>query len=283
MSAAAQSPVQAPEAVDLTPVVELAEKLNDQLVLLGTLFEESAKDPAVQQAMLGLSADARHLWNAASRLAEAAGVHSAADLEARVEAGLKALEPIQVAIETLRGTLPEVLEDLAHSGALQQLAAVTTEWIGVAEKAGALLRGSSPTLAASVSALLDKIERWAAELLVAWETVAGTAPHILTTETFQATLSRFTNSVKVWTGVAHEARALLGHCGGGDPAAAAKEIICAIREAQEEISTQPKQGGGIFSLLKLVLSGQTQYVLRYVITVAYRVLKTLDAPAAGKS
>ncbi len=283
MSAVEPLPTSSSKNIDLTPVAELAEKLNDQIILLRTLLEEGVQDPTVHQAVIDMSVDARHLWNAASLMAHAAGVHSAADLEARVDAAIAALEPVFVAIETLKGTLPEVIQDLSHSGTIESLAASTVEWMAVMQRARHLLQGASPSLASSLNNLLERIERWANELLVAWETVLGTAPHIIDTESFRLTLTKFTSSVKVWTGVAHEARTLLGNCGGGDPAAATKEIICAIRDAQQEIRDNPNKGGGLFSLLKLVLSGQTQYVLRYVITVAYRVLKTIDAPAASKS
>ncbi|APZ43181.1 hypothetical protein [Acidihalobacter ferrooxydans] len=279
MSATAPNPAVGSEAENLDSVVQLTTQLQDQINLLGALLDESAKDPDVRQAAMRIACDAGHLWTAASRLAGMLDVHSTADLADRVENGIRALEPIMVGVETLKDTVPEVLDDLAQSGTLQQLAASTAEWIAVMGQARCLLTGDAPSLAARTGELLDNIENWAQQLLVAWETIAGTMPEVLNSETFRGTLLKLTTSIQVWTSVAHEARSLLGHCGGGDPAAAAREIICAVRDAQNDMRADDKKGGGIFGLLKLVFSSQTQYVLRYVIAVAYRVLKTIDAPA----
>lgn len=267
------------ESTDREAVTQLAEQLRDHLNLLDTLLEDSAKDPDVRLAATHLVSDARHLWAATSKLAASVDIHSTADLEARVDAGIQALEPILVGLETFKETAPEVLDDLSRSGTLQDLATATVEWIEVMGQARRLLTGSSPSLAARMQTLLTDIERWAEQLLVAWETLAATMPEVMDSETFRGSLLKLTNSFQVWTSVAHEARTLLGHCGGGDPAAAAHEIICAIRDAQQDMQGKAEKRGGMFALISLVLSGKTLYVLRYAITVAYRVLKTIDRPA----
>ncbi len=265
----------------LTAVTDLARSLQGQVDLLGALLEESAKDPDVRRAVQGLACDAGRLWSAATRLTHAAGIESAEDLEARVDAGIRAFEPVWVGIQTWRGTVPEVLDDLCRAGTLQGLAQGTADWIRVTGQARDLLRGTSPSVAARTERLLADLDRWAGQLSVAWETVVATLPEVLNSQDLRASILRFSTSLHTWVAAGQEARALLGECGGGHPARAAREILCAIRDGQQETRAQGPARGGILALIRLVFSARTVYVLRHVINIAYRVLRALEGPQAN--
>lgn len=276
MSVNAQSTGQ--ETDDYNAVIRLADDLKVQIELITTLLYETAQDQDVRLAMLHVATNAGHLWSTATRLSGSVGIESVADLEARIDTGLHALEPVLVGLATLRETAPEVLVDLGRSGALQQFSLALKEWIEILNQAKALVKGNSPSVAASMHSVLTSLEQWSAQVKVAWETVIETLPEVLDRESTQTRILRFGESIQAWSSVAREARTLLGECGGGNVTLAAHEIIGAIREAQLEMKGQTEKRGGIFAFISFMFSGKTLFVLRYAIAVIYRILKTFDQP-----
>lgn len=265
-----------PVAAELTQVLALSHAIEDQLRLLYAMMDEVTADTDVRNAALHIACEAGHLWSATQKLAQVAGVHSAADFEAQVESGIRMLEPMLVAMNTLVGTLPEVMSDLAKSGTIQQLGMTATEWTSILRRVTCLIKGASPSLSARVSDLVDDANRWSGELVVAWETLSATLPEVLQDATLHHHLNELKDAIGVWASVATEARAMVARCGGGNMASGARALVCSIRDGLDDVQKQGKKDGGIFALIKLVLSGKTVYVLRNVIAIAYRVLRTMN-------
>lgn len=268
---------------DLHQVVALGQAIEDQLRLFYAMLDEVTADADVRSAALHLACEASHLWTASQKLMQATGIQSTAELESRLEAGIRLAEPLVVGLQTLAGTLPEVLEDLAHAGTLQKLGGEATEWLQIVRKTACLLRGSSPSLSTRASHLLDEASHWSGEIVVAWETMAATLPEVLQDETLHHQLAQMKNAIGVWASVATEARAIVARCGGGDVAQGVRALVCSVRDGLDDVQKEGKKDGGIFTLLRLVLSGKTVYVLRNVISIAYRVLKTMNESGKKKS
>jgi len=268
---------------DLHQVIALGQAIEDQLRLFYAMLDEVTADADVRNAALHLACEASHLWTASQKLAQATGIHSAADLESRLESAIRLVEPLVVGLQTLTGTLPEVLEDLAHAGTLQKLGSETAEWIHIVRKTTCLLQGSSPSLSARATHLLEDAARWSGELVVAWETLAATLPEMLQDESLHHYLSEMKGAIGVWASVATEARAIVARCGGGDMAKGVRAIVCSVRDGLDDVQKEGKKDGGVFTLVRLVLSGKTVYVLRNVISIAYRVLKTMNESGKKKS
>lgn len=260
-------------------VVHLAEDMRVQIDLLTTLLHEVAQDQDIQKRILQISTNAGRLWSAANRLAGTLGVDSVANLENRINTGLHALEPIMVGLETFRETAPEIITDLSRAGDLQRFASSMSEWVDVLNQAKALLRSDAPSVAAHIQTLLIALEQWSSQIRVAWDTVNETLPEVIDRQLVTECMLGFTDSIKAWSSVAREARTLLGDVGKGDAATAAHELIGAIREAQLDMSGKTSKRGGLFPFISFLFSGKTLYVLRYVIAVTYRILKTVDQPA----
>lgn len=269
---------------DWSQVLDLSHAIEDQLRLLYAMMDEVTADTDVRAATLHIACEAGHLWSATQKLAQVTGVHSAADLEARVESGIRMLEPMLIAMSTLMETLPEVLGDLSKSGTIQQLGMVTVEWADIIRRVTSLIQGGTPSMTARMSGLVDDASRWSGELVVAWETLATTLPEVLQDETLHKNLADLQNAISVWASVAVEARSMVARCGGGNMAAGARALVCSIRDGLDDAEKQgaPKSGG-VFALMRLVLSGKTVYVLRNVIAIAYRVLKTMNESGKKKT
>lgn len=272
------------EMPDWSQVLDLSHAIEDQLRLLYAMLDEVTADTDVRSAALHIACEAGHLWSATQKLAQVTGVHSAADLEARVESGIRMLEPLLVAMSTLMETLPEVLGDLAKSGTIQQLGMATVEWTNILRRITKLIQGAAPSLSVRVSGLVDDASRWSGEIMVAWETLAATLPEVLQDETLHNNLSELQNAIGVWASVATEARAMVARCGGGNMASGARALVCSIRDGLDDAEHQGgSKSGGIFPLMRLVFSGKTIYVLRNVIAIAYRVLKTMNESGKKKT
>lgn len=272
------------EMPDWSQVLNLSHAIEDQLRLLYAMLDEVTADTDVRAATLHIACEAGHLWSATQKLAQVTGVHSAADLEARVESGIHMLEPLLIAMSTLMETLPEVLSDLAKSGTIQQLGQVTVEWTNILKRVTCLLQGASPSMTARVSGLVDNASRWSGELVVAWETLAATLPEVLQDETLHKNLTDLQSAIGVWASVAVEARDMVARCGGGNMASGARALVCSIRDGLDDAEKQgASKIGGLFALMRLVLSGKTIYVLRNVISIAYRVLKTMNESGKKKT
>ncbi|MBU2841840.1 MULTISPECIES: hypothetical protein [Acidithiobacillus] len=281
MSQAVNNPTETP---DWSQVLDLSHAIEDQLRLLYAMLDEVTADTDVRSAALHIACEAGHLWSATQKLAQVTGVHSAADLEARVESGVRMLEPLLVAMSTLMETLPEVLGDLAKSGTMQQLGMATVEWTDILKRITCLIQGASPSLTARVSGLVDDASRWSGELVVAWETLAATLPEVMQDEMLHKNLNDLQKAIGVWASVAIEARTMVARCGGGNMASGARALVCSIRDGLDDAEQKGgSSSGGIFALIRLVLSGKTIYVLRNVISIAYRVLKTMNASGKKKT
>jgi len=266
-----------PENPDIAELAALARRLNGELSVLSELTKEAAADGDIRAAAARLAGQAGELWSASRRLTQALGVESAADLEQRVEAGIRTLEPLWIATTTLKETLPEVLDDLGRSGKLQELGAATAEWIEVAREARRLMQGASPSSAARAQELLHRIESWAGQLSVLWETLVGTLPEVLRSPDLRQGLKDFAEAVVVWASVARESRALFGVQDTRALEARIGKLIASMHEAQSRMCAVDKGRGGLWGLLKLLFSPQTQYVLRCAIAGAYPVLKELSS------
>ncbi len=266
---------------ELAEILALSRAMEDQFRLLYAMLDEITADTDVRSAALHLSCQSAQLWKATQKIADAAGVHSLQDLSEGLEAGARMLEPWMVAIQTLAGTLPEVLEDLARSGVIQKLGAAGADWVRILERLAELLRGSASSVTHRVDLLTMDLERWVGELAVAWETLAATLPEVLQDEVLHQKLTELQHAIGVWASVAIEARAMVARCGGGNMASGARALVCSIRDGLDDVQKEGKKGGGVFALVRLFLSGKTVYVLRNVISIAYRVLKTMNE-AGGK-
>jgi hypothetical protein len=279
MSTTEQTPAaldRVPENEDIAQLAALARRLNGELSVLSELTKEAAADSDIRAAAVRLAGQAGDLWNASRRLTQALGVESGADLELRVEAGIRTLEPLWIAATTLKETLPEVLDDLGRSGKLQELGAATAEWIEVAREARRLMQGVSPSSAARAQELLHRIESWAGQLAVLWETLVGTLPEVLRSPDLRQGLKDFGEAIVVWASVARESRALFGVQDTRALEARISKLIASMHEAQSCMRAVDKERGGLWGLLKLLFSPQTQYVLRCGIAGAYPVLKELS-------
>lgn len=67
-------------------------------------------------------------------------------------------------------------------------------------------------------------------------------------------------------------------------ASGARALVCSIRDGLDDAEQKGGSGsGGVFALIRLVLSGKTIYVLRNVISIAYRVLRTMNDSGKKKT
>jgi hypothetical protein len=264
------------EKQDIAELAALARRLDGELNLLGELLKEAAADGDIRAAAVRLAGDAGQMWLASRQLLRGLGVDSADDLEQRVDAGIRGLEPLWIAVTTLKETLPEVLDDLGRSGKLQELGAATAEWIDVAREARRLMQGTSPNMSERARELLADVESWAGQLTVLWETLVGTLPEVLRSPDLRQGLKDFGEAVMVWASVARESRALFGVRDTKDLEARIGQLIGSLHQAQADMQQVDKEQGGLWGLLKLLFSPRTQYVLRCAIAGAYPVLRELS-------
>jgi hypothetical protein len=94
------------------------------------------------------------------------------------------------------------------------------------------MQGVSPSSAGRVRELLHRIESWAGQLAVLWETLVGTLPEVLQSPDLRQGLKDFGEAVVVWAPVARESRALFGVQDTRALEARIGKLIASMHEAQ---------------------------------------------------
>jgi hypothetical protein len=179
---------------------------------------------------------------------------------------------IGIAVGTLRDMAPEVMNDLDLGTIGAKVAAGALEWLDIAWQANDVVKGDAETLTVRVRAILAGIrhaglEQVGPEMVAFFATVnrtgmfrkvnmvlAAIEPHIPEDERFKAWLDETSDLLREYQPQIQGA-------------------IPALHSTMQAMEGKEKKGGGLFGLLGIVFSRKTQYVLRFVIELAYRLLR----------
>ena len=179
---------------------------------------------------------------------------------------------IGIAVGTLRDMAPEVMEDLDLGTVGAKVAAGALEWLDIAWQANDIVKGDAESLTVRVRSILVGIrdaglEQVGPELVSFFATVnrtgmfrkvnmilAAIEPHIPEDERFKAWLDETSNLLREYQPQIQGA-------------------IPALHSTMQAMEGKEKKGGGLFGLIGIVFSRKTQYVLRFVIELAYRLLR----------
>jgi hypothetical protein len=179
---------------------------------------------------------------------------------------------IGIAVGTLRDMAPEVMEDLDLGTVGAKVAAGALEWLDIAWQANDIVKGDAETLTVRVRSILVGIrdaglEQVGPELVSFFATVnrtgmfrkvnmilAAIEPHIPEDERFKAWLDETSDLLREYQPQIQGA-------------------IPALHSTMQAMEGKEKKGGGLFGLIGIVFSRKTQYVLRFVIELAYRLLR----------
>lgn len=179
---------------------------------------------------------------------------------------------IGIAVGTLRDMAPEVMEDLDLGTVGAKVAAGALEWLDIAWQANDIVKGDAESLTVRVRSILVGIrdaglEQVGPELVSFFATVnrtgmfrkvnmilAAIEPHIPEDDRFKAWLDETSNLLREYQPQIQGA-------------------IPALHSTMQAMEGKEKKGGGLFGLIGIVFSRKTQYVLRFVIELAYRLLR----------
>lgn len=181
-------------------------------------------------------------------------------------------DQIGIAAGTLRDVAPEVLKEIDFGAVSAKIVAGALEWMDIASHANEVIKGEADLLTDRVRAILEGIRRSGFEhvgpelvtlfsmanrsgmLRKANMILAAIEPHIPEDDRFKAWLDETADIVRHYEPHIHNA-------------------IPALHDTMQVMQGKEKKGGGLFGLLGIVFSRQTQYVLRFAIEFAYRFLR----------
>lgn len=177
-----------------------------------------------------------------------------------------------IAVGTIRDLAPELLSEVDFGAIGAKVAAGALEWVDIARQSVDLVKGDAESLAARVEIMLEGardagLDQMIPELMTLLGTVNRTGLLRKVNMVFAAVEPHMPadDQLKTWI----EQGAVLAQRYQPQLAGAlpALDATFKVMEGTE------KKGGGIFGLLGIVFSRKTQYLLRFVIEFAYRLLR----------